>query len=77
MEHAGPELGTYLPVRPSPYVELTAGAFQHSGTDAEFLGGLDHRQVEVERNVLQLQIARSLPLQHEITKLRFLDALFS
>jgi hypothetical protein len=59
-------------------MEFTAGALEDSGTDAEFLGGLHHRQVEVARNIVQLKIARSLPLQHEITKLRLvLDALFN
>ena len=53
-------------------MELTAGALEDSGTDA-FLGGLHHQEVEVARNVVQLQIARSLPLQHEITKLLLIN----
>ena len=67
------ELTRHLPVRPASYVELTAGALEDSGTDAEFLGSLHHREVEVARNVVQLQIARSLPLQHEITKLLLIN----
>jgi len=66
------KLARYLPVRPASYVELTAGALEDSGTDA-FLGGLHHLEVEVARNVVQLQIARSLPLQHEITKLLLIN----
>lgn len=52
-------------MRPARYVEPAAGGLEDGGADAEVLGGLRHGEVEVARQVAQLKIARSLPLQNE------------
>lgn len=46
-------------------MEPAAGGLEDGGADAEVLGGLRHGEVEVARQVAQLKIARSLPLQNE------------
>lgn len=53
-------------MRPARYAEPAAGGLEDGGANAEVLGGLRHAQVEVARDVAQLQVARSLPLQNEI-----------
>ena len=59
----------YFSVRPARYVEPAACGLEDGGADAELPGGLGHGEVEVARQVAQLQIARPLPLPNQINQL--------
>ena len=58
-------VSTYFSVRPARYVEPAAGGLEDGGADAEQPGGLGHGEVEVARQVAQLQFARPLPLPNK------------
>jgi hypothetical protein len=56
----------YLSVRPAFDADHAAYFLEGCGADPELLARVHHREVKITRDITQLQLAYSLPLQNEI-----------